>query len=178
MVKTKLIHEFHVWPTKFNGRKMWIVTLNTEIQSKQICRILSKLQEIKKPTYLVRELSRLRKLEKENEKKKFTCRLIDQWKTILWRDEVCMEEPRTSSAQQGNSWKVVREDIEERCFCNTCNGRRRRPARLCHKYMTIQVRTHWDWPGLFSSDLGEFSFPCNLTEKAWKTRAQVTSQEP
>jgi hypothetical protein len=44
---------------------MSIVTLNTEIQSKQICRIPSKRQEIKKLTYLVRELSRLRKLEKE-----------------------------------------------------------------------------------------------------------------
>jgi hypothetical protein len=44
---------------------MLIVTLNTEMKSKQICRITSKLQEIKKPTYLVRELSQLRKLEKE-----------------------------------------------------------------------------------------------------------------
>lgn len=46
-----------------------IVTLNTEIQSKPNCRISSKLQEIMKPANPGREVSRLRKLEKETEKK-------------------------------------------------------------------------------------------------------------
>jgi hypothetical protein len=58
---------------------MSVVILNTE---KQICRIACKLQESKKPTYLVRELRQFNKQEKQKLRREFTCRLIDQWKTF------------------------------------------------------------------------------------------------
>ena len=65
-----------------------------EIQSKQICQdIAYKLQEIEKPTYLVRELSRFGKLENRSWEANFTCRLTDQWKTSVWSAEVCIKSP-------------------------------------------------------------------------------------
>ena len=92
MVKRKLIEEFSC----LNNKIWWNKNARfhpVKYRVNKFARIAYKLQEIEKPTYLVRELSRFGKLENRSWEANFTCRLTDQWKTSVWSAEVCIKSP-------------------------------------------------------------------------------------
>jgi len=79
-----------------------------EIRVNKFARIAYKLQEIEKPTYLVRELSWFGKQEKQ--RSKFHLQInwsVEDFTLMGWS---LHKDPRTPNTQQGNAWKVVREE--------------------------------------------------------------------